>query len=82
MLNRENLPFDGWTCLETKAMQEHIEEVLMPAIDNMLSAIYEDVDKASVLKVVKTHLVTCHATDRFLEIGGLMVRCSSRSVLL
>lgn len=74
MLTRENLPFHGWTQTEAKEMQTHLDEVLLPSIDNMLLAIYDAAGRDSAMKVLKTHLVAVHATDRFWDLGGLMVR--------
>ena len=73
LLVRDNLPHAGWTESEAKMLQAHIEDVWLQSLKDMQHEI-GDQHKGEALKVLKTHMIVAHATDRLLSHGGVHVR--------
>lgn len=73
LISRENLPYAGWTAAEGGMLQEHIDEVWLPAVAKMLTLIHPAEKVFGVMAVFKTHMVVVHAVPRFSHIGGVQV---------
>ena len=73
LLNREILPFTGWTSAEAVQMQHFIDEIWLPVTKRMLAAIYDTETATKIICVIKTHMVVRHGTDRLLDIGSIKV---------
>jgi len=56
-------------------MQAHIEDVWLRSMKEMQHELC-DQHKGEALKVLKTHMIVAHATDRLISHGGVEVRVS------
>lgn len=73
LLVRANLPHKGWTKEEAAKLQVHIDKVWLPDVLQMLVKVGGTEFAEKTLRVIKTHMVIAHSTDRLLSHGGVRV---------
>lgn len=74
LLMRDNVPHAGWTRQEAVQLQQHICHVWWPTVKRLLMEIYSPEDADCVARVLKLHLLLCHATEKLMSMGPLGVR--------
>lgn len=74
LLLRDNLSYVGWTEQEADGLQDHIGHVFLPIMRKFLEQLHDSSEALTQARVLKTHLVVSHATEKMMTHGGLQVR--------
>ena len=76
---RDNLPHSGWTEEEAHKLQVHIEGVWLSSMKAMQRVISKN-GNGDALRVLKTHMIVAHATERLTSHGGVEVLTQLRTL--